>query len=112
MDGGKHEMIISWDHNCMISNNQPVYLVKITDLTKNTTKTVEVKNAVSYKYGDVEDGAVFNVTVQAKLPKSQYATMKVYAPPLPTPRQLSVFAFPNGTYSVNWHEVETEKNKK
>lgn len=105
------QLEITWEHNCPLIGQYPeVYVIRVTELTHNLTFMDELKSKgvrkLLYIYPGVKRGAVYNVSVASKGEQAKPAVVTVNGPPLPSPRQLKVFLQDNGTYSVNWHEVD------
>lgn len=107
-------MDIKWEHNCPIdSRHRIVYIVTVTELTHNKSATVLLQSKqvasekiMRHQFAGIQDGAVFNVSVATDSPYAIPAVLKVYAPVLPSPRQLKVIPEYNGSYVVYWKEVE------
>lgn len=113
MNSHSHELELLWEHNCALNGQYPPsYVITLHELTKNETSVVEVKrrssNVLKHTFVDIPRGAVFNVTVASNKPGAKGQTVKVYAAPLPSVRQLKVYPEKNGTYVVYWHEIEDD----
>lgn len=106
----RHEMDITWEHNCPVIGQYPAsYLIKLTELTKNQTATVEVKRKgtkiLKHTFENIPRGGVFNVSIATNSKDAEAAVLKVNGPPLAAVRQLKVYPEKNGTYVVYWHEI-------
>lgn len=114
LDGDKHEMLIKWEHNCpMRGPVPPSYVITLTELTHNKTaivklqtKTLGSDKIMKHQFGGIQDGAVFNVSIATDAQGAEPVVLKVYAPALPSPRQLQVIPEKNGSYVVYWKEVD------
>lgn len=82
--------------------------ISVTERTLNRTSVVERKasfnRTLSHIFTGIPDGASYDVKVSTSVPGAQPATQLVFAPPLPTPKQLKVFPEKNGSYVVIWKE--------
>lgn len=110
MNAEAHELDITWEHNCPLLGQYPgAYLITLNELTKNQTTKFEVKRlgakVLKHTFVKIPNGAIYNVSIATNSPNAETVTVKVYAPPLPSVRQLKVFPEQNGTYVVFWHEV-------
>lgn len=114
LDAVKHEMLIQWEHNCPMGVQYPSsYLITLTELTHNKTAIVKLQTnqlgndtVMKHQFFGIQDGAVFNVSVATDSATAEAVVLKVYAPALPSPRQLQVIPEYNGSYVVYWKEVE------
>lgn len=88
-------------------------MIKVTELTFNTTSTTAMKPTSSknltHSFEKIDDGAVFDVSIATDAKGAEWATRRVYAPPLSPPKQLKVWPEKNGTYVVYWKEEEDKK---
>lgn len=114
IDAGTHVMLITWQNNCPMSTHNPIYIITLTELTFNTTAMVELthlakNHTMEHKFLGIKDGAVFNVSVSSPGKTAIPVVQKVYAPALPSPRQLKVYPEKNGTYVVYWKEIADQK---
>lgn len=113
IDEDKKQMNITWEHNCPLTGQYPpLYQLKITELTLNKSTTVELKKKGNrmlwHTFDDIPKGAVYNISLSSSGKNAEASVLKVYAPPLPAPRQLKVFPEKNGTYVIYWHEVQMD----
>lgn len=114
MHEDKHELEISWQHNCpLLGTYPPSYLIQLTELTQNKTTSVELKRKgtkfLTHKFSSIPDGAVFNVSISTNAKDAEPITLRVEAPALPVVRRLKVWQEKNGTYVVYWHDVKDSK---
>lgn len=111
IDGAKHSMNITWEHNCPLTGQYPPsYILKITELTLNKSTTLELKKKGSkllwHSIEGIPKGAVYNISLSSRSKVAESTVLTINAPPLPAPQQLKVFPEKNGTYVVYWHEVQ------
>lgn len=111
IDEARHTMNITWEHNCpLMGQYPPSYILKITELTLNQTSTTELKKKANkllwHTFENIPRGAVYNISLSSRGKSAEATVLKVYAPPVPAPRQLKVFPEANGTYVIYWHEVQ------
>lgn len=103
-------------YSCPFADTYPGYIINITEITFNTTSIVELKPSKSktilHKFHKIEDGSVLDVSIATNAKGAEWATRRVYAPALPSPKQLKVWPEKNGTYVVYWKEEEDSKDKK
>lgn len=116
MNASAHEMLLTWENDCAIQQSiHPKYIITITELTYNKTAKVELKpsdaKVMSHKFGKIQNGGIFNVSIKTTGAHAEAYVQKVMAPPLPAPRQLKVYAERNGTYAIHWKEV-TDANER
>lgn len=111
IDEIKHTMNITWEHNCPLTGQYPPsYMLTITELTLNKSKTVELKKKGNqllwHTFDGIPKGAVYNISLSSRGKNAESSVLKIYAPPLPAPRQLKVYPEKNNTYVIYWHEVQ------
>lgn len=116
MNASAHEMLLTWENDCAIQQSRhPKYIITITELTYNKTAKVELKpsdaKVMSHKFGKIQNGGIFNVSIKTTGAAAEAYVEKVMAPPLPSPRQLKVYPEPNGTFVVHWREI-TDANER
>uniref|UniRef100_W4VRP1 Sortilin-related receptor n=1 Tax=Corethrella appendiculata TaxID=1370023 RepID=W4VRP1_9DIPT len=106
------EMIIQWEHSCPLQNNvaYPGYTISIQELTTHRNYRVEIKpstnKTMQHTFNDIPRGAVYDISVSTNAKNSEMVNSIVYAPSLPAPTQLKVWAEKNGSYVVYWKEVK------
>lgn len=116
MNPDTHVLEITWEPNCPLLRQYPSsYIISATDLTKNLTRSAELKRkgekSLSTSFDQIPDGAVYVLNISTNAKGAEPVTLKVHAPPLPAVRQLKVYPEKNGSYVVFWNDVN-EKTKK
>lgn len=111
IDEGQRTMNITWEHNCPLTGQYPPsYILRTTELTLNQTSTTELKKkgnkVLWHTFENIPRGAVYNISLASRGKTAEPIVLKVYAPPVPAPRQLKVFPEANGTYVIYWHDVQ------
>lgn len=111
IDHDSREMTIIWEHNCPfidVTPKYPTYIVNVTEITYNKSAVVELKSrdkVMMHKFEPIEDGSVFDVSISSSSKGAVPYVRRVYAAPLPPPRQLKVWPEKNGTYIVYWKDI-------
>jgi len=112
----KRQIEITWESSCALLGQYPSsYMVAVTELTTNITKTAELNRKgtkiFSHTIKNVPDGAVYNISISTNVKNAEPVTLKIHAPQLPPVRQLKVLQQENGTYVVYWHEINDNNGK-
>lgn len=116
MNDATHEIEVTWEHSCPFNVSIPLsYRITLSDLSTLKNETFELKSkdtkSVSYKFKDIPDGAVYNISISTNVVNAEPVRLRVNSTSLPHVTKLKVFAEKNGTYSLFWHELNNTREK-